>query len=126
MNCVKSFCRQFIITKSFHLYEHLVTTCVVFNLVADEAATTTSVSPPPALISNQDDSLTNHPAKRNVMNYMKVLIVDALSLPASPKTQPVIDLVSCRDLNGWLVGVRIPAWKIFSPLIAFRVKLVFL
>jgi hypothetical protein len=27
------------------------------------------------------------------MNFMRVLIVDALSLPASPKTQPVIDLL---------------------------------
>jgi hypothetical protein len=41
----------------------------------------------------QEETLTNHPAKRNVMNFMRVLIVDALSLPASPKTQPVVDLL---------------------------------
>ena len=45
------------------------------------------------LFKLQEDTLTNHPAKRNVMNFMRVLIVDALSLPASQKTQPVIDLL---------------------------------
>ena len=67
------------------------------NLFSDETTSTvasgSSSSPPPALICSQDDTLTNHPAKRNVMNFMRVLIVDALSLPASPKTQPVIDLL---------------------------------
>ncbi len=67
------------------------------NVFSDETSSTvasgSSSSPPPALICSQDDTLTNHPAKRNVMNFMRVLIVDALSLPASPKTQPVIDLL---------------------------------
>ena len=38
-----------------------------------------------------DDSLTNHPAKRNVMNFLKVLVMDSLSLATSPKQPPVID-----------------------------------
>lgn len=67
------------------------------HVFSDETSSTiasgSSSSPPPALICSQDDTLTNHPAKRNVMNFMRVLIVDALSLPASPKTQPVIDLL---------------------------------
>ena len=39
------------------------------------------------------DSLTSHPAKRNVMNFMRVLIVDSLSLEVSQKKSPVIDML---------------------------------
>ena len=39
----------------------------------------------------KDDSLTNHPAKRNVMNFLRVLVVDSLSLVPVPKQAPVID-----------------------------------
>ena len=42
-------------------------------------------------LPSMDDSLTNHPAKRNVMNFLKVLVVDSLSLATSPKQPPVID-----------------------------------
>lgn len=42
---------------------------------------------------DQDDSLTNHPAKRNIMQFMKLIIVDSLSLQTSPKNPPVIDLL---------------------------------
>ena len=37
--------------------------------------------------------LTSHPAKKNVMNFMRVIIVDSLSLLSSPKNPPVIDLL---------------------------------
>ena len=42
-------------------------------------------------LPSMDDSLTNHPAKRNVMNFLRVLVVDSLSLATSPKQPPVID-----------------------------------
>ena len=32
-----------------------------------------------------DELLTSHPAKKNVMNFMRVIIVDSLSLLSSPK-----------------------------------------
>jgi hypothetical protein len=41
----------------------------------------------------QDDSLTNHPAKRNVMAFLRVMVVDSLSLPPTPKLPPVIDSI---------------------------------
>ena len=34
-----------------------------------------------------------HPARRNVIHFMKTLIVDALSLPVSNKTPPTLDLL---------------------------------
>jgi WD40 repeat protein len=42
-------------------------------------------------LPSKDDSLTNHPAKRNVMNFLRVMVVDSLSLPTSPKQPPAID-----------------------------------
>jgi hypothetical protein len=42
---------------------------------------------------SQGDNLTNHPAKRNVMNFMRVMIVDSLSLLANQKNPPVIDML---------------------------------
>ena len=38
-------------------------------------------------------ALTTHPAKKNVINFMRVVIVDSLSLLSSPKNPPVIDLL---------------------------------
>ena len=38
-------------------------------------------------------SLTNHPAKRNVMQFMRDLIVDSLPLQVTQKSPPVIDLL---------------------------------
>ena len=47
----------------------------------------------PVLLSlpSMDDTLTNHPAKRNVMAFLRVIVVDSLSLPTSPKAPPAID-----------------------------------
>ena len=44
-----------------------------------------------------DELLTSHPAKKNVMNFMRVIIVDSLSLLSSPKNPPVIDLIVDAD-----------------------------
>lgn len=41
----------------------------------------------------ENDNLSNHPAKRNVLNFMRVMIVDSLSLQSSQKSPPVIDLL---------------------------------
>ena len=38
-------------------------------------------------------NLTNHPAKRNVMQFMRDLIVDSLPLQVTQKSPPVIDLL---------------------------------
>ena len=51
-------------------------------------------------LPSQDDSLTNHPAKRNVMNFLKVLVMDSLSLPTSPKQPPVIDALLDTQPDG--------------------------
>ncbi len=42
---------------------------------------------------SQEDALSKHPARRNVLNFMRVIIVDSLSLQVSQKTSPVIDLI---------------------------------
>ncbi|GAB6019627.1 hypothetical protein CHUAL_001189 [Chamberlinius hualienensis] len=36
---------------------------------------------------------TNHPAKKVITDFLKVIIVDSLSFPVTNKTQPVIDLL---------------------------------
>eukprot|EP00095_Tigriopus_kingsejongensis_P009945 maker-scaffold981_size73921-snap-gene-0.19 protein:Tk09945 transcript:maker-scaffold981_size73921-snap-gene-0.19-mRNA-1 annotation:"low quality protein: wd repeat and fyve domain-containing protein 3" len=47
--------------------------------------------PPPSV--PDPTVMTSHPAKRNVMNFMRVLIVDSLSLEVPQKKSPVIDLL---------------------------------
>ncbi len=37
--------------------------------------------------------MSSHPAKRNLMTFMRSMIVDSLSLPPSQKNSPVIDLL---------------------------------
>ena len=65
--------------------------------VVQEAVSPSSSGPSsptrPSLLSlpSTDDSLTNHPAKRNVMSFLRVIVVDSLSLPTSPKAPPAID-----------------------------------
>ena len=49
------------------------------------------VRPSLARLSTQDDSLTDHPCKRNVLQFLRVMVVDSLSLPTSPRQPPVID-----------------------------------
>ena len=43
-------------------------------------------------VESIDDSLSAHPARRHVLQLMRILIVDSLSLEANAKTAPVIDL----------------------------------
>lgn len=45
--------------------------------------------------NSQDDGLTSHPAKKLVMDFLRVIVVDSLSLTVTVtnKTPPVIDLV---------------------------------
>lgn len=45
---------------------------------------------------SKDVGLTNHPAKKFVMDFFKVIVVDSLSLPVTAKS-PAIDLV----LEAW-------------------------
>lgn len=40
-----------------------------------------------------DGSLTNHPAKKQVMDFLKNLVVDSLSLPPASKGPHTIDLL---------------------------------
>lgn len=40
-----------------------------------------------------DGSLTNHPAKQQVVDFLKNLVVDSLSLPPASKTPHTIDLL---------------------------------
>ena len=47
--------------------------------------------------SAEGEELTRHPAKKNMMNFMRVIIVDSLSLLSSPKNPPVIDLLIDAD-----------------------------
>lgn len=84
----------------FYLYHNLVDFTPVFmtNEVLTALAGTLFPTVPPGENGEEgeaEDSLSLHPAKRNVMNFMRVLIVDALSLPVSnnPKTPPIIDLL---------------------------------
>ncbi|KAG8229679.1 hypothetical protein J437_LFUL010268 [Ladona fulva] len=42
---------------------------------------------------SKDIGLTNHPAKKFVMDFLRVIVVDSLSLPTSGKGPPAIDLV---------------------------------
>ncbi|CAH1794598.1 unnamed protein product [Owenia fusiformis] len=40
---------------------------------------------------NTETKLTSHPAKKFVLDFMRMIVVDSLSLPSSSKTIPVID-----------------------------------
>lgn len=40
-----------------------------------------------------DGTLTNHPAKQQVVDFLKNLVVDSLSLPPASKTPHTIDLL---------------------------------
>ncbi|GLG99384.1 Neurobeachin [Gryllus bimaculatus] len=42
---------------------------------------------------SKDAGLSNHPARKFVMDFLRVIVVDSLSLPVSGKGPPVIDLV---------------------------------
>ncbi|CAK9831938.1 WD repeat and FYVE domain-containing protein 3 [Anthophora retusa] len=46
---------------------------------------------------SRDVGLINHPAKKFVMDFLRVIVVDSLSLPVSAKSPPAIDLV----LEAW-------------------------
>ena len=56
-----------------------------------------STKKPPELVSlksvEEEGLLSNHPAKRNVLNFMRVMIVDSLSIQVAQKSSPVIDLL---------------------------------
>lgn len=43
--------------------------------------------------SEGDGTLTNHPAKQQVVDFLKNLVVDSLSLPPASKTPHTIDLL---------------------------------
>ncbi|XP_034186854.1 WD repeat and FYVE domain containing 3 bchs isoform X3 [Osmia lignaria lignaria] len=46
---------------------------------------------------SKDVGLTTHPAKKFVMDFLRVIVVDSLSLPVTAKSPPAIDLV----LEAW-------------------------
>lgn len=52
-----------------------------------EDSTTVTHSP------TKENLLTSHPARKFVMDFLRVIVVDSLSLPVSGKGPPVIDLV---------------------------------
>lgn len=41
----------------------------------------------------EDDALTNHPVRQFIFDFIRVIVVDSLSLSNTGKTSPVIDLV---------------------------------
>ena len=43
--------------------------------------------------TKSDDTLSQHPARRNVINFMRTMIVDSLSLQPTQKSSPVLDLL---------------------------------
>lgn len=43
--------------------------------------------------SSEEDCLTNHPARQFIIDFIRVIVVDSLSLSITGKTAPVIDLV---------------------------------
>lgn len=45
------------------------------------------------VLAQKDDQLTNHPVRKFVIDFLRVLVVDSLSLSSSGKSTPVIDLV---------------------------------
>ena len=58
------------------------------NLFFTNSETNTTLTNKQSHFSESDDLdelLTSHPAKKNVMNFMRVIIVDSLSLLSSPK-----------------------------------------
>ncbi|KAL2720725.1 WD repeat and FYVE domain-containing protein 3-like isoform X1 [Vespula squamosa] len=52
---------------------------------------------------SKDIGLTNHPAKKFVMDFLRVIIVDSLSLSVTTKSPPAIDLV----LEAWPVHASV-------------------
>nr|CAD7454369.1 unnamed protein product [Timema tahoe] len=48
---------------------------------------------PPIMIRSPSRELSNHPARKFVMDFLRVIVVDSLSLPVSGKGPPTIDLV---------------------------------
>ncbi|CAB4066173.1 WDFY3 [Lepeophtheirus salmonis] len=41
----------------------------------------------------EDEFISIHPSKRNLMNFMRILIVDSLSIQSTPKNSPVLDVL---------------------------------
>lgn len=41
---------------------------------------------------SEDEPLTNHPARQFVIDFIRVIVVDSLSLSSTGKASPVIDL----------------------------------
>ena len=86
----------------FYLYHNVADFMPVFMrcdvltaLAATLFPTTTSASTSPSGSPlKKDDPLSTHPTRRNVLNFMRVLIVDSLSLQIQgPKSPPIIDLL---------------------------------
>ena len=65
------------------------------DLNKDPSQVMTNIPKPSQLpsTSQEEYNLTNHPAKRNVMQFMRDLIVDSLPLQVTQKSPPVIDLL---------------------------------
>lgn len=72
------------------------------NLISDSndssgASTPANDETEPIMImtrsTSEDNALTNHPARQFIIDFIRVIVVDSLSLNVSAKTAPVIDLV---------------------------------
>lgn len=57
---------------------------------AEEADETESLSSSPKLVDKEP--LTQHPVRRFIIDFIRVIVVDSLSLPVTAKNLPVIDL----------------------------------
>ncbi|CAH1175861.1 unnamed protein product [Phaedon cochleariae] len=55
--------------------------------VGEEAETIVMLGPP------EEQPLSTHPARQFIIDFIRVIVVDSLSLPVTGKTSPVIDLV---------------------------------
>ncbi|XP_043271793.1 WD repeat and FYVE domain-containing protein 3 isoform X2 [Venturia canescens] len=65
----------------------------------DSSGASTPADEEPVLVRSpsKDIGLTNHPARKFVMDFLRVIVVDSLSLPVTAKSPPAIDLV----LDAW-------------------------
>lgn len=82
----------------YDIYDQLIeSNCIFYSL--ENVGIGHLLQQEPVLVRSpsKDVGLTNHPAKKFVMDFLRVIVVDSLSLPVTAKSPPAIDLV----LEAW-------------------------
>lgn len=69
------------------------------NSSRDSSGGSTPADEEPVLVKSpsKEIGLTSHPVRKFVMDFLRVIVVDSVSLPVSSKSPPAIDLV----LDAW-------------------------